>query len=75
MCHDYHLRSDRRRNPYGVVKYSCVRCPNETTVEMCQDGDQCLMAHSDLEIMYHPDNYKVTMCKEGENLCMILVHY
>tara|TARA_A100001015_G_scaffold319448_1_gene442351 strand:- start:1046 stop:2713 length:1668 start_codon:yes stop_codon:yes gene_type:complete len=67
ICHDYHLRSDRRRDPYSVVKYSCIKCPHETKFEMCHDGDECLMAHSENEIIYHPDKFKVTMCTLGEN--------
>ena len=78
-CYDYHLRSDRRRNPCGLIKYSCIRCPHETKMEMCGDGDECLMSHSDSEVAYHPDTFKITMCTKGadggicsekKNLCI-----
>ncbi len=50
---DYHSDSERRRM---VVRYSPIPCPSA-----CSDNN-CPFAHSRMEVMYHPANYKTAAC-------------
>ncbi|CAK9001406.1 unnamed protein product [Durusdinium trenchii] len=51
-----------RRNPWKVA-YTPERC----TQDGCTDR-RCRYAHSEEEVMYHPQNYKVRIC-EPHNCC------
>ncbi|CAK9097538.1 Dynamin-related protein 4C [Durusdinium trenchii] len=50
-----------RRNP-KKVKYSTQMCPNPAS---CKRGDQCPLAHTKEEKLFHPDHYKTKMCESG----------
>ena len=51
----YHSDEEMRRNPF-VVCYDPELCTG------CSE-DGCLLAHNKIEIMYHPLNYKTSLCK------------
>lgn len=78
-CTKYHNDKDRRRD-ITLYSYSTKPCPhvwdkkrNEFIFEYpnyCYD--ECNLAHSRFEILYHPSLYKVAKCpyiNDGVNLC------
>lgn len=62
MCTYWHTSTDRRRNPFEF-NYSCYECPNVIGGAECEDGDKCPHAHNMLERMFHPELFKISMCK------------
>jgi hypothetical protein len=64
-CMNYHI-SDGRRKIFGKnrrLTHSNFKCEN---VE-CKDIN-CLFAHNDLEINYHPLKYKTEACKSMSHI-------
>ena len=73
-CQSYHFETKRRRNP-RLFKYSYEACPAvKVPAEMgaasswrrpsaCRLGDACSLAHTRLEVMYHPLRWKHTLCE------------
>lgn len=60
QCRYYHDFRDRRRegNHYRPEFCSFAEIP-----ENCLHGDSCLQAHSQSEVLYHPENYKTKFCR------------
>lgn len=70
VCRFWHTNRDRRRNPYEIP-YTTTVC---TDFPNCPEGDACMNAHSQLEVMFHPIHYKTSLCKArgpltGPNRC------
>jgi hypothetical protein len=54
----YHSLKDRRR---GHLNYSTDLCRFAET-DKCSKGDKCLLSHSNVERLYHPEKYKTKFC-------------
>ena len=79
VCGFAHVEVNRgwlRRDP-TVHKYKPIACPNikplagkeDCFVNTCPRGVDCDHAHSNEEIIYHPDNYKRSACKNSVAGC------
>lgn len=66
VCPFWHSKLDRRRNPLEV-RYASTDCANMDENVICKDGDACLHSHSNLEKMFHPDLYKISLCMKFMN--------
>jgi hypothetical protein len=73
VCLSWHTAKDKRRNPL-MHPYFCLVCPENTNMASCPDADDCMHTHSELEVEFHPNNYKVSMCMkgpEGQSACSV----
>lgn len=74
-CQSFHFETKRRRNP-RLFKYSYEACPavkapadlsgaasSWRRPSACRLGDACSLAHTRLEVMYHPLRWKHTLCE------------
>ena len=79
VCGFAHIETNRgwlRRDPV-VHKYRPLSCPNIKPlpgkegcyINMCPRGVECDHAHSNEEIIYHPDNYRRMACKNSASSC------
>ena len=68
-CMAYHSPNDRKRQDYSI--YSIEPCPHLYDYwgtkkfffdNPCPKGDDCEYAHSDVEMYYHPESYKMDPC-------------
>ncbi len=67
------------RRSSAVHKYKPLSCPNIRPlpgkegcfINMCPRGIACEHAHSNEEIIYHPDNYKRLACKNSASSCLL----
>ena len=67
-CMYYHSAVDRRRDPYGDVPYDmseCLKLPFPGA-GWCSDGDSCTHSHNQMEMAYHPRQFKTNMCESPE---------
>ncbi|KAK7082826.1 hypothetical protein SK128_019258 [Halocaridina rubra] len=61
VCHRYHSKEDRRRNP-SLCTYSTELCPAVHKGLPCPRGDDCENAHSTVEILFHQERYRNHVC-------------
>jgi len=65
-----------RRDPF-LYNYKPIMCPyvkplqnsEDCYVNMCPHGVQCDHAHSKEEVLYHPNNYKRSPCRNPAGVC------
>lgn len=68
-CFFYHNATEMRRRPFdqGKIVYTNEMCENIMKFGQCPDNDQCQYCHSELELLYHPVEYKTKMCDKGSH--------
>lgn len=71
QCPYFHHLGDRRRPLFcgGKLAYSAAICPHMLRNFYCPKGDQCTYSHNNNESLYHPANYKASLCSQ-EQLCL-----
>lgn len=64
LCPFYHNLRDRRREPGSYVAEPCDECFDVETPPpgRCKNGDNCQKCHNRLELLYHPDVFKLRFC-------------
>jgi len=62
LCDFAHDENELRRNLQQVWYYG-VRCNRGDADGPCSDPS-CQYAHNDMEFLYHPNNYKTSMCSQ-----------
>jgi hypothetical protein len=62
-CPYFHDEKKEKRRPIGT--YKAELCPfAESQDEKLQcPGENCSLAHNNIELLYHPDNYKAQFCR------------
>jgi hypothetical protein len=70
-CPYWHNDSDRRRNPYGTIRYTHLICEDKSKGGKggCREGDACLFAHNLFEQMFHPLKFKTIPCNRANKGC------
>jgi hypothetical protein len=63
-CNKYLFESERRRKPFknGKLLYFHFPCKEFNENSKCIKGDICQLSHNQLEINFHPINYRKEMC-------------
>jgi len=69
LCFFYHSPSEVRRGPFleGKIRYTDEICEQIMDSGECSEGNECTYCHSDLELEYHPTQYKSKMCDRGSH--------
>ena len=70
-CQHYHQEGSNRRPVFGpneVISYLPAPCQGglpvkESGITTCAEGDKCLYAHTQNEILYHPLIYRTIKCE------------
>lgn len=67
-CKNYLFDSEKRRNPFrnGKLLYSKYPCKSFFNKSNCQLGENCEFSHNQLEILFHPFNFRKEICKQNE---------
>lgn len=66
-CPYYHCEKKDRKRAYSLYKYSSFMCPFTKDNKPCPYGDYCLKCHNNVELNYHPNNYKKRFCVNFPN--------
>lgn len=62
---NYHEETERRRKPIVGGKIIYVNKLCETKPSECENGDACKFCHTEMELLFHPVEYKAKMCEKG----------
>ena len=67
-CRNYLFISEKRRNPFknGKLLYSKNPCQNFMKKISCSKGEICEFSHNQLEILFHPYNFRKQICRNNE---------
>lgn len=67
-CRNFLFQSEKRRNPFknGKLLYSKNPCQNFLKKIECPKGENCEFSHNQLEILFHPFNYRKFICNYNE---------
>jgi hypothetical protein len=67
-CRNYLFLSEKRRNPFknGKLLYSNNPCQNFLKKISCPNNENCEFSHNQLEILFHPFNFRMKICNSNE---------
>jgi hypothetical protein len=67
-CRNYLFISEKRRNPFknGKLLYSETPCQNFLKKISCPNKENCDFSHNQLEILFHPFNFRKQICNFNE---------
>lgn len=73
VCFYYHTQEDRRRPPFNGdnLAYYADLCEAVVQGKFCPNNDTCNYSHNSYENIFHPSQYKSTLCQNncGRNTC------
>ena len=62
QCQFYHCPKKDRKRPQHQYMYCSFLCPATKKGEICPNGENCSGCHNNVELNYHPNNYKKRFC-------------